>query len=238
MKLGLSLALLASLAACRESQPAPPPDGKDSEPTANETRAIAAKARELAALASQAEPAITERVRALAAEAGAELSGLEHRLKTLPSLERKIRSRTRDNPELTIARPDIVDALRYTVVVDPASYAAAVRSLLGALEGDGHEVVRVKNYWPPGDNYSGVNVVLRRGELQWEIQFHTPESVVVRDAWHPAYEQLRERDTPIERRRWLYALMAVPWDQVAVPEGLDREGALHPREEIRRYPPP
>jgi hypothetical protein len=200
--------------------------------------AIAAKARELAAIAARAEPAISARVEALAAEVGGQLSGFEHRLKTLASLERKIRTRVRADPELTVAEPDIVDALRYTIVVEPARYVAAIRAVLAAFEGDGHEVVRVKNYWPPKDNYSGVNTVLRRGELQWEIQFHTPESVAVRDAWHPAYEQLREIDTPVERRRWLFMLMAAPWDHVEIPAGLDREGALHPRDQIRRYPPP
>ena len=166
------------------------------------------------------------------------MSGFEHRLKTLGSLERKIRTRVRADPDLTIEEPDIVDALRYTIVVEPASYAAAIRSVLGSLEADGHRVVRVKNYWPRGDNYSGVNTVLATSHLQWEVQFHTPESVAVRDAWHPAYEQLREIDTPLDERRFLFGLMAVPWEQVAIPDGLAREGDLHPTDQIRRYPPP
>lgn len=229
----LALALLGTIAAlgCRGGEPAPRIDPA-------ERAKIQATARELEARAAAAEPAISERIKSLAAEVGGEVAGFDHRLKTLASLERKIRNRVRVEPGKTIDNPDIVDALRYTIVVEPDRYVAAIRRVLAAFEADGHEVVRVKNYWPPGDNYSGVNTVLRYHSLQWEIQFHTPQSIEVRDAWHPAYEQLREADTPIERRRWLYALMAVPWDQVEIPDGVDRLGALHPRDEIRRYPPP
>ena len=228
------LAFALALFACRST------DGSDEQPTEDpaEITAIAEKARELAATAAAAEPAISARMRELTGELDVSLAGFEHRLKTLPSLRRKIRSRVRADPELSIAEPDIVDALRYTVVIAAPRYTAVARRLLTALESHGHRVVRVKNYWPRGDNYSGVNVVLATRDLQWEIQFHTPESLAVRDAWHPAYERLRELTTPRPERQRLYGLMAVPWELVEIPPGAETGGNLHPREEVRRYPPP
>jgi hypothetical protein len=238
VRVDVAIALVALIGCADQRSDSAESTGSAASIAAADAARISAVARKLSERAAADEPAISARVRALATEAGGRLSGFEHRLKTIASLERKIRTRVRANPELTFERPDIVDALRYTVVIDAAAYVAAVRTILERLEADGHRVVRVKNYWPPGDNYSGVNTVFARGELQWELQFHTPESVEVRDAWHPAYEQLREPDTPIDERRWLYQLMAVPWDLVAIPDGLDRAGALHPRDQIRRYPPP
>lgn len=203
---------------------------------------IARKADELIAAAAAAEPAITRAMKRAAAAASGHLEGLEHRLKTRASLMRKIRSRVAADPELTVEEPDIVDALRYTVILDdepPGSYVIATRRLLAALEDEGHRVVRVKNYWPRGDNYSGVNAVLvTRDRLQWEVQFHTPASVAVRDEWHPSYERLREITTPIEERRRLFRLMTAPWEHVDVPEGVLARGSLHVREELRRYDPP
>ena len=71
---------------------------------------------------------------------------------------------------------------------------------LQQLEQFGYSVVRLKNYWPRNDNYSGVNGVLTTPEgIEWELQFHTSASLNTQDATHAWYEEFRRANTPIER---------------------------------------
>ena len=172
---------------------------------------------------------------------GASLVGLEQRLKRHSSLTRKIRARMTENRQ-TAVEVDIVDALRYTVVIDdtpPARYVEVANAILASIESRGVEVVRVKNYWPRGDNYSGVNVVLRnRDGFQWEIQFHTSASVAVRDQWHRSYEVLRDASVETQRRQAIFDEMTPPWNRVAVPVGALVAGSIHRTERIIRFPRP
>lgn len=228
----LAVALCFALLACGPRL-APPP-GRSAEVTAVADR--------LADQAAAEEPQITATVRAIAGAEGATLEGLSHRLKSRRSLRRKIALRAATHPDLSVIHPDIVDALRYTAVIRDrprGRYVAATREMLADLESAGYVVVRVKNYWPRGDNYSGVNAVLRAPSgLQWELQFHTPQSVALRDLWHSSYERLRDPTTPAGERRRLFRRMSEPWNHVRVPSGALRPGALHRREQMRRYASP
>jgi hypothetical protein len=154
---------------------------------------------------------------------------------------RKIRSRVAADPELTVEEPDIVDALRYTVILDdepPGSYVIATRRLLAALEDEGHRVVRVKNYWPRGDNYSGVNTIMQAGGLEWELQFHTTDSYRIQRETRALYEELRLEATPPDRKRELFDIMTTAWDAAAVPADVLEPHNMHEEEEIRDRPRP
>ena len=188
-----------------------------------------------------AEPAVTKSLRALAQQGGGELVGLDHRLKTFSSTRRKIKTHV----EETGAAPDayeVYDGLRYTLLVEdapPGRHAEVVRTTLAALEGEGHVVDRVKNYWPRGDTYSGTNSRLRTPSGQpWELQFHTPASWATKSETHDDYDVMRADDTPLEEKRALFDAMARLWDDVPVPEGILEPGAIHAKEEIELLPAP
>src|SRR5690606_2590316 len=104
---------------------------------------------------------------------------------------------------------------------------------------EGHEVLEVKNYWPRGDNYSGVNSVLRAPTgLPWELQFHTPASAREQRRGHPLYEELRLPETPVARKRELFRALAAPWEEIDIPEGVLEAGSLHPKDAVIRRDPP
>jgi len=188
------------------------------------------------------EPHVSAELARVAAEVGGRLAGFEHRLKTRASLLRKLRDDLHEHPGLAPSDVVVDDALRYTLEVDdvPAGrHAEAVRIALARLEDAGHRVLDVKNYWPRGDNYSGVNSVLvAPGGFQWELQFHTAESFRVKMRDHHLYEELRETATPQERKRQLYFELSGPWASVPIPAHMLDPKALHPSERIILRQPP
>lgn len=202
---------------------------------------IAARASEFRRAAEKLEPSVTPMLQELASQVGGVLHGLQHRFKSQSSLQRKIHLKMRQE-QLTAAQVNIYDALRYTILVDdePAGhYTKSVRDTLASLEPRGHRVVAVKNYWPRGDSYSGVNVVLEASsKLQWEIQFHTAASAETQKKSHPLYSEQRKIDTPLARKRELFDQMTTSWEQVPIPAQVLDARSLHALEKPVKYARP
>lgn len=147
-----------------------------------------------------------------------------------------MRAMLREQPELDPQSLELDDLLRYTLRVEdePAGrHAEAIRQVLTALRQRGHRVERLKNYWPDGDNYSGINTVLRSADgTPWELQFHTAASLGAAKQTRAWYEELRSADTPLPRKQQLFDMMTEVWDAVPVPAGILQPGALGPHEQI------
>jgi hypothetical protein len=185
--------------------------------------------------AAAAEPSMTALVVAGADALDLELYGLEHRLKTRPSLERKIQT-AMSTEGLSAEDVVISDTLRYTVLLHdepPGSYDATVAGLLSRAEVAGFEVVEVKNYWPEGDTYSGVNAVLVTCDgLLWEVQFHTVGSLAARLEGHELYEIFRLPTTRLAEKRRIFDVLRARWQWVQVPDGVLVPGSLHETESV------
>ena len=242
----LTLFLAAALAASAcGGGPDPTPSrqvARAASPAARDDAEVERLADGLLARARAHEGPVSALLWQLASEVGGRLAGFEHRLKTRPSLLRKMHQILHDNPGLAPADVLINDALRYTIEVDdqpPGRHAEAIRTAFARLESAGHRVLRVKNYWPRGDNYSGVNSVLVAPDgLEWELQFHTADSFRIKMRDYSLYEELREVATPPARKRQLYFELAAPWEDVPVPQHMLDPKALHRTEEIILRPPP
>lgn len=221
------------------SQTVAPVPSASATPSASvaEVDPVEARANELVARATALEPTVTPEVKRLAAKVDGEMVKLEYRLKTAESTARKLRLELEAQPDLDLPTVTLGDSLRYTMVVNdtPAGhYVAAVHDTLEALEGLGHAVEKVKNYWPRDDNYSGINTVLHAPDgLPWELQFHTPSSLQVQADTRAQYEELRLQATPLERKRELFERMTEAWNVVPLPEGILEPSALHEHEEIK-----
>lgn len=195
------------------------------------------RAHQLVERATAIEPTVTPALVALAEAKSGEMYKLEYRLKSFESTKRKLEKEHLDDPSVPYAKMDLDDTLRYTMRFEddpPGHYVASVKEVLSALEGQGHAVVVLKNYWPPDDNYSGVNSILRHESgLLWELQFHTQKSLEVQADTRDWYEELRNVDTPLERKRELYDLMTAAWSKVPIPKDVLEPHLLHAQEEIR-----
>ena len=242
--LGLSLVWFActggTAPAGASESPAEANNASSSEPASEPKRApsrdsVFVRAAEYRRLAAELEPSVTPVLRELAQTVSGQLIGLEHRFKSQASLERKLKTKMVDE-NLAVIDVLIGDALRYTIQLEDrpvGHYTRSIRRTLSALERAGHSVIAVKNYWPRGDNYSGVNTVLMAPSgLRWEVQFHTADSSRLQKQSHPHYRQLRAPDTPLERKRELFREMAAPWDNVPIPAQVLDEKSLHDLEQI------
>ena len=145
-----------------------------------DTSSAADYAAELIEMAVEAEPWITPALVYLSGFQKGEMIGLEFRFKTLESTTKKIEARMAERGYSTPSDVPIRDALRYTMQLgdQPAGHHdQSIAYVLATMEGLGHRVIVVKNYWPRGDDYSGVNTILEAPNgLAWELQFHTPQS--------------------------------------------------------------
>lgn len=171
--------------------------------------------------AQQVEPQITKRMVSLAESNNMRLEGLQYRIKQPDSLARKIEA---DAKMMGIdpakAAEGISDSVRYTALVDSGNYTAGVQSTLDQLRADGY-TTRVKNFWTKGDPYQGINVALTAPDgTQVELQFHTPESLAVKEAIHKDYETYRI-STSITERQQLWDAMTAKATGVPVPGGVE-----------------
>lgn len=147
------------------------------------------------------ESVITQEVKDLAEQLGGEPVGLEHRYKSRNSLTRKAwGDMQRDNltggsTTFEQAMRDVKDSVRYTISLPSADYADGVRSYLFDLRAQGVQF-NSKIRWSRPDVYQGVNLQVKHpGNGRWyELQFHTPDSLLTKAKNHPYYEKQRRID--------------------------------------------
>jgi hypothetical protein len=166
------------------------------------------------------EPKTTEMVTAMAAEHGGEMVGLEQRLKTTDSLARKIDADSvkEHDGDRAAAAASVSDSLRYTTVFDNDTYTAGTAATLKSLEADGYSI-RAKNFWSDGDDYQGMNVKATKDGVTVELQFHTRDSVRVKETQlHPVYEEYR-KSTDNTKRRELWDRMVGIASTIPKPAG-------------------
>jgi hypothetical protein len=178
-------------------------------------------ARRLVALAELDDAEVTGTVEHAAAQAGTRLVGLDSRIKSVVSLQRKLTDLLTQDPTLSIdaAAEKVYDVLRFTVVAETYRYGAAHDKVLATLRAQGADVVAEANRWP-GPGYRGINTRLRFGGARpVEVQFHTRESYAAAKATRGLYEELRLRTTPPERRAELAAEIADTFATVPIPPG-------------------
>ena len=202
------------------------------EELSNLRRLAGAKAEKLIASAAKAEKQVTPVLDEIARGEGAELVGLEHRLKKVDSLTDKItRDAASEYAHLPVEEAasrtadDVKDVLRYTVQADRHRYADTYEAVSGQLHDRGFTLDKVKNTWAePGSAqagpYRGINSQWRTPEGEsFELQFHTADSFAMKQETHAMYEEFRAPETPPARKQELFEIMRRKSDQIPVPPG-------------------
>jgi hypothetical protein len=185
--------------------------------------AASVPAKAIGTQAAAAEPAVTKNVTGATAEAGGEMIGLEHRLKTPESLARKIATEMEeDHISAEEAAARISDAVRYTSSFPPNKLVAGTQKILAKMQSEGNVIVKLKNTWlDPKATYKGINAQVRAPDGQmFEMQFHTPESFWAKDAGtHKIFEAMRKlpKDSPEwkaldDQQKEIFAKLEVPKD--------------------------
>lgn len=169
--------------------------------------------------AKNAEPAITEGLKALAEGAGAKLVDLEFRLKSPESLARKVVQKAADKGiSIEAAGKGINDAVRYTMLLKDDDYSSATDAVISKLEAEGNKRIDVENFWAPGNPYKGINTVFESKEGQrFELQFHTKGSFATKSRGHVQYEIFRDPKYPESARKQAMEHMVRIWNFVQTP---------------------
>lgn len=161
------------------------------------------------------ETTVTATMRTAVKAAGGELSGLEYKLKTPESFTQKINKEATEYRELhpgasyeeaySYATSRMYDTVRYTVLSDSDEFTKTYRQTVYNLERAGYNISRIKNSLPdPQASYRGLNTVVTTPDgFNFELQFHTPESLEVKNKTHLLYEEDRRPTTSQERRKEL-----------------------------------
>lgn len=171
---------------------------------------------------SKIEPKITSDMQRIAGEN--KLAGLEFRKKTAESLARKITTDSQvENISLSKAASKINDALRYTTIFNPDTFAKEYLKMKQELIAEGYKVVKVKNTWLIDGPYKGVNTVVEKDGINFEMQYHTQESFDLKNGpLHELYEKYRDTSTSDRERMKLFKEMLDLSNGLEIPKNIER----------------
>ena len=148
------------------------------------------------------------------------LIGLKHRLKSIKSLSRKINDEKGER-SVTEAAEEMSDVVRYTATFSPENYVAGAAGVVKDLEKSGYKLT-VKNYWEAGDPYQGINVAaVHPNGTRFELQFHTPQSAIDKEAIHEVYDEYKIATNP-KKRYELYNRMVRMAERIEIPADKDK----------------
>ncbi|MFF7183413.1 RHS repeat-associated core domain-containing protein [Streptomyces sp. NPDC008121] len=179
---------------------------------------------ELHEMGTGREAGLTSAMRNIQKTNGGKLAGLQHRVKTVKSINEKlIRGQLPANARE--AADSINDLNRYTVVLESDEYVQKTKAWTDELAGQ-FEYVSNMNFWEL-DHYKGFNTTWKAkdGKL-FEVQFQTPESHSAGKLTHPYYEKMRNPDTPHPEYNEMYTKSAEIFRTVRAPASAKHTAAL------------
>jgi len=148
------------------------------------------------------EPGLSQSMVDVALTTGGRLSGFGQRLKGESSIARKIGDaiKTGEARSAEQAANNMADLNRYTIVFPNNAYVDSVKRGIDELVNKGYEL-RIKNYWERED-YRGINIAVKDStNKEFELQFHTEESIRVKEELHKLYEEYRVEKN--DNKRWV-----------------------------------
>lgn len=170
------------------------------------------------------EPAITKTLEDITKSAdGAKMAGLEFRLKTDESTLRKVKkdAEEKDWSENTVLN-NMYDIVRYTQESPEDKLVSNFEKTMNDLKAKGYKIIQVKNTFKPNAEYKGINCKMKDPEgNKFELQFHTPKSLEVKEIIHKKYEKQRELPKGSEEYEKLGAEMREISSAVKEPENID-----------------
>lgn len=175
------------------------------------------------ARAAAAEPQISDALLDIVcAKHNAKLDRFNHRLKSVDSLARKIKSdAVAKRVSYAKAAREIRDVVRYTAVLDDNNYWDEGDAILADLQTRGFRVTKNPQRWDCNGGYKGRNAALIAAPsgVEFELQLHTPASLRVSSENHTRYEELRELSTSEQRKQELRDEMKAAFSSVPLPPG-------------------
>ncbi len=173
------------------------------------------------------EPMITRDLLSITQKLGSKLEALDYSIKTASSVEDKIdreyKSGNLGSPETIFL--SLTDSIRYTQICKKEDMVNFANMTIKTLEERGYKLTKIKNYFArpfPNTGYKGLhfNFLSPQGKI-FELQLHTPESLMIKDEGHRRYEQARSISTPPETAKILYNEMVEIHSLAPTPDGIE-----------------
>ena len=158
---------------------------------------------------------------------------LKNKFKKFKSLKKKFIKRCYvDSINNTIKNINIWDILRYTIILPFESYTEDVKNIINNIEKSIFKLILFKNYWDSDDDYSGINsrfTIPSMKNIEIEIQFHTKDSIKVKEDIHKIYHEYKDPKTPYKIKCKLYNNMLEYFKKLPIPKNI-LEKRIHPLE--------
>lgn len=129
------------------------------------------------------------------------LEGLDDRIKSVESTTRKIKDKSHEkriSPEEYSKQ--VTDILRYTFCSDENNLVKEFFDIKNNLENKGYNIIEIINTFPIlNTTYRGINTLVKNSDgYIFELQFHTYQSLKIKEENHKLYEKARLSSTPSE----------------------------------------
>lgn len=182
-------------------------------------------AGDLVTQASQKEKIVTDDLKQAVSQGTGHLEGLQYRLKGEESLARKLVDKSASKGiSIEEYAGKVTDVLRYTSVSDKESLTNDFFVTEDNLGKNGYTVIEVTNTFALKNvPYKGINTLVKDKEgYVFELQFHTPQSLEVKEANHKLYEEARLAETSKEMKKKLTNKMIENASSIGVPNEIER----------------
>ncbi|NNI58317.1 phage head morphogenesis protein, partial [Pasteurella multocida] len=174
--------------------------------------------------ASELEPAFTNDMLSIVKQSNGYLDGLDYRLKSIDSITRKVQMdiiKTGITEGESLSK--ITDIVRYTTIFESKNFTQNYFRMQEILTEKGYNITRVKNTWRKGAVYKGINTIIEKDGIKFEMQYHTRQSFELKNGkLHELYEKARVINGSSEELKRLNEEMKNLSDQLETPVAIGK----------------
>ncbi|HDR1425213.1 TPA: minor capsid protein [Pasteurella multocida] len=174
--------------------------------------------------ASELEPAFTNDMLSIVKQSNGYLDGLDYRLKSIDSITRKVQTdiiKTGITEGESLSK--ITDIVRYTTIFESKNFTQNYFRMQEILTEKGYNVTRVKNTWRKGAVYKGINTIVEKDGVKFEMQYHTRQSFELKNGkLHELYEKARILNISSEELKRLNEKMKDLSNQLETPVNIGK----------------
>lgn len=183
------------------------------------------QAEKLISIAKEKDIVITKDLQNIIDKTNGRLAGLDYRIKSTDSLVRKLIDKSEAKGiSVDEYASKITDILRYTNVSTTKNFTGDYYSIIDNLIKKSYNIVEVTNTL--GDinaSYRGINcLVSDKDGYIFELQFHTEESLNIKEVNYKLYEELRLKTTNKARQLELYKEMQKKSTEIPMPPDITK----------------
>lgn len=195
--------------------------------TDSEARECVRLANKLFDESARREPSITKDVVDAVSSSGANMYGMNYRLKQPTSLAAKIGADAKEKSlDFAEAASGIKDTVRYTSLSSNNNFVSNYNKIKTKLEDRGYTETRCKNFFEKYRNgevqHKAVQCTFETKDgFEFELQFQTPQSQAAKELKIPLYEERRKSGLSEARKAYLEQEMHNLAEEVPYPKDIE-----------------